>query len=305
MPASKISPPALPLSDLLQSWILVLKAENKAKSTVYNYGNHVKRYITWCEQRGQVPRIDRALVNEWTAEQLADEIEPVTVKMRQLALRRLSAWMDAESDIDYTDQLLGLRSPKLPEKLVTPLTDIQLKVLLAACEGTGLRDIRDMAILRLMTETGMRAGEVIGLHVADLDLPTRTVTIRKSKTGRGRTVNFSPKTGVAIDKYLRRRRNHVLADRPQLWLGEREKGLSYMGLRYSILARAELAGIKGFHLHRLRHTAASRWLTAGGSEQGLMQRAGWRSRQMLDRYTRYTAEERAAAEADRLNLGDL
>jgi integrase/recombinase XerD len=36
-----------------------------------------------------------------------------------------------------------------------------------------------------------------------------------------------------------------------------------------------------------------------------MQVAGWRSREMLDRYTRATASERAADEARSLGLGDL
>src|SRR6185437_12492402 len=36
-----------------------------------------------------------------------------------------------------------------------------------------------------------------------------------------------------------------------------------------------LAGIKDFHPHVMRHTAADRWLSAGGSEGGLMAIAGW------------------------------
>ena len=55
----------------------------------------------------------------------------------------------------------------------------------------------------------------------------------------------------------------------------------------------------------LRHTAAHRWLAAGGTEGGLMAVAGWSSREMLDRYARATAAERAAAEARNLNLGDV
>lgn len=36
-----------------------------------------------------------------------------------------------------------------------------------------------------------------------------------------------------------------------------------------------------------------------------MMMAGWSDRSMLDRYTRGTAQERAMAESQRLNLGDL
>ena len=73
----------------------------------------------------------------------------------------------------------------------------------------------------------------------------------------------------------------------------------------ALLKRAELAGIKDFHPHQLRHTFASRWLGAGGTEGGLMSVAGWSSRDMLDRYSRATASNRALDEARGLGLGDL
>ena len=69
--------------------------------------------------------------------------------------------------------------------------------------------------------------------------------------------------------------------------------------------RAEMAGVKGFHPHMLRHTAAHRWLAKGGSEGGLMAVAGWTRPDMLLRYTKAQASARAAEEAQRLNLGEL
>jgi integrase/recombinase XerD len=55
----------------------------------------------------------------------------------------------------------------------------------------------------------------------------------------------------------------------------------------------------------LRHTAASRWLAAGGSEGGLMAVAGWRRRDMIDRYAAATRASRAVEEARGLGLGEL
>lgn len=55
----------------------------------------------------------------------------------------------------------------------------------------------------------------------------------------------------------------------------------------------------------MRHTYATRWLRAGGSEGGLMAVAGWSTRAMIDRYTAASASERAAAEARNLALGNL
>ena len=88
-------------------------------------------------------------------------------------------------------------------------------------------------------------------------------------------------------------------------MGGGGKTFGYYGLNTSLKERAQAAGIKGFHLHLLRHTAATRWLRAGGSEQGLMSVAGWSTRGMIDRYTGASASERAAAEARGLGLGDL
>lgn len=98
---------------------------------------------------------------------------------------------------------------------------------------------------------------------------------------------------------------HRLACTPALWLGDRGKSLSYDGLYAALKYRAELAGIPDFHPHVTRHTAAQRWLSAEGSEGGLMAVAGWTRRDMIDRYTRATASEQVAEEARRLGLGDF
>jgi integrase len=156
-----------------------------------------------------------------------------------------------------------------------------------------------------MIETGARAGEVVNIAVADVNLREGTVVIRRGKGGKGRTIPIGPQATRAIDRYLRLRRPHRLADTPDLWLGDRGKGFSYYGLYSALIYRAEVAGLQEFHPHVLRHTAAGRWLAAGGSEGGLMAVAGWTRRDMIDRYTRATSARRAVDEARKLGLGDL
>jgi len=193
----------------------------------------------------------------------------------------------------------------MDQKVVRELTEEEIKALFAACQGKTFRDRRDEAIVRLMNETGARAGEVIGMSTSDIDLRDGRAVIRRGKGGKGRPVPFGPKTGRAIDRYLRMRRTHRLAETPNLWLGDRGRAFGYDGLYGALKRRAKMAGITGFHPHVLRHTAAGRWLEAGGSEGGLMAVAGWSRRDMIDRYTKSTSERRAAEEARRLNLGDL
>jgi site-specific recombinase XerD len=297
-------PPALNLAALLPSWELALRTERKSPQTIKSYGDGVRGFLRWCDQHGHFPALDRELVKGYVADLLEAGAEPATARARQLAVRRFSAWLEEEGEVD-DDPLLGLKSPKLDTKVTDSLTEDELRRLIKACGGKEFRDRRDEAIIRLMAETGMRAGELTGLTVADVDLNRGLVTIRPGKGGKGRVAPFGDHTARAIDRYLRARRGHRLAETDALWLGDRGKNLEYYGLHSALKYRAQLAGLTNFHPHLLRHTAASRWLAAGGSEGGLMAVAGWSTRDMIDRYTRSTAAERAAAEARALNLGDL
>jgi integrase/recombinase XerD len=299
-----VAPSDPDLPTLLDSWLLHLRAERKSPQTVKSYADGVRRYLAWCDSTGCPAVLNRPTVNAFVSDLLEGGAEAATARARQLSLRRFSAWLADEEEIPR-DELLGLKPPKLDHKIVPRLTDEQIRALLKACSGREFRDRRDEAILRLMLETAMRAGEVTAMTVTDVDLSRCIAVIRRGKGGKGRTVPFGAQTARAIDRYLRMRRAHRLADTPPLWLGDRGKGLNYFGLYRTLNYRAELAGIANFNPHMTRHTAAQRWLSAEGSEGGLMTLAGWTRRDMLDRYTRATAAERAAEEARRLNLGDL
>ena len=294
----------LDLTLLADSWALSLRAARKSPATLNTYGTGVRMFLAWCERTGAAPVLDRPTVGAFLADLLDQGAEPATALTRQRALRRFSAWLAEEGETDR-DEMLGMKAVKLDSKIVEPLTDDQLRALLRACSGRAFADRRDEAIVRLMIEAGVRAGEVVALAVADVDLRVLSAVVRRGKGGKGRVVPFGPQTGTAIDRYLRLRRTHRLAERLALWLGERGHAFGYDGLHKALGRRARVAGIEDFHPHRLRHTAAHRWLAAGGSESGLMAVAGWERPEMLHRYSRAQASARAADEARRLNLGDL
>lgn len=295
---------------LAQSWALALRAERKSPQTLKSYGEGVRQFLDWCEASEVEPFL-RSSLTAWVAGLLDGGAAASTARSRQLAVRRFSSWLDEEGEID-ADPFLGVKAPKLDQQVIEPLSDDELRALIKACavpKGAdpkeALRHRRDEAIVRFMLETGTRAGEVVALGVADLKLAEGLATVRRGKGGKGRVVPIGPEASLALDRYLRLRRHHRLADGPDLWLGDRGKRFTYDALHKSLKERATAAGITGFHPHKLRHTAAHRWLAAGGSEGGLMAVAGWARPDMLMRYTRAQASARAAEEAKRLNLGEL
>lgn len=294
------------MRELLEVWMISLRVENKAPATLRTYRTGVEQFATWCEKNGHEPVVAKRLVAQWIAEILAAGAEPNTANARLSAIKRFSVWLWEEGEQEL-DPLRGMRPPKLDERVVQPLTEDEIKALLRACKGSRFRDYRDEAIVRLLLETGMRAGECVALEVEDIDWIQGKGTIRRGKGGKGREFSFGPQTSKAGLAYMRKARaGHKLArTSPRLWLGMDSRLLGYSGLWTMLRARAEQAGIKQLNPHRLRNTLACRWLDAGGSEGGLMAVAGWKNRKMLDRYVKATAATRAAAESRKLGLGDL
>jgi integrase/recombinase XerD len=118
--------------------------------------------------------------------------QPATARTRQLAVRRFTSWLSEEGELE-PDPFLGVKAPKLDTKVTEPLTHDELRLLLRACtppKGSTpaemMRHRRDEAILRLMMESGARAGEVVALELDDVDAGAGTATIRRGKGGKGR-----------------------------------------------------------------------------------------------------------------------
>lgn len=292
------------LPKLLESWEIHLRAERKSPATLRSYTGAVKRYLEWCKVQGLPAELARRTVQTFIVGRLDAGREAGTVRTELRGLRLFSTWLAEEDEIER-DDLLTLKSARVDEKVVQRLTEDECRRLIEACAGKEFRDRRDEAIVRLLIESPCRSGDIVGMNVDDVQLARGLAVIRRGKGGKGRIISIGPITGRAIDRYVRIRMRHRLADTPALWLGDRGRTLAYGGLAATLRYRAKLAGLQDFYPHLTRHTAAQRWLEAGGSEGGLMAIAGWSSRQMLDRYTRSTAADRAVSEARNLHLGEL
>jgi len=293
----------LDLESLLESWLITLRGERKSTSTLKAYKAGVTGYLAFCE-RQQLPK---ALTKDGVRAFMASlaDTEPATARLRLQALKLFARWLAAEERFD-ADGVLAVRAPKLDDKAVPDLSEDEVRRMLKASKGPTFRDKRDYALLLLLTETGLRAAECLSLDIADCDLQTCSLLVRRGKGAKGRNVRFSASTAAALDRYVRARRAAGNPAAGPLWMSTTgQRRLSYKGMTDSLKKRAAEAGVPNFHVHRTRHTAAVRWLSRGGSETGLMAQSGWASRKMIDRYVKTAAEELASAEFDRLGMGEL
>lgn len=280
-----------------------LRVRNRSVNTIRSYVETADQFSRFIADRGmpaQASSVRREHVEAYI-EWLQAWAQPATVAGRHRSLRQFFTYLMDEGECER-HPMERLPSPTVPEKEVPIIDGAEIARLLATVKGTTFAERRDLAILRLFLDSGMRLSEMAGLRVADLDLRTNTVFIELGKGRRPRTAAFGDKTAQALERYLRLRAKHRYAAEEALWLAPKG-AFTRHGIIQMVERRGDQAGLD-LHCHMLRHTAAHNAAHAGLQETDMMRLFGWRSSEMPKRYGASAAAERALDAYKRLGIGD-
>ena len=192
-------------------------------------------------------------------------LAPKTVQRLATALRSLLRFWHLQGlisgPLDQAVPKVANRRPGLPR----PLESRQVRALLASCDGGTAGGRRDLAMLTLLARMGLRAGEVAGLRLDDIDWRLGEITIA-GKGNRRDKLPLPADAGEAVAAYLRHGRPSTALDRSVfIRIKAPHRGLTSGGVTQAVAAASRRAGLGTIYAHRLRHSAATAILAEGGS----------------------------------------
>lgn len=292
--------------DLLRSWRLRLMANRRSRYTVRNYlqaGQDLKAFM---ERQGcsmAVAAIKRSTVEAYQVDCMDRGLGEATICNRHKGLKQLFAFLVDDEEIDVSP-MARMPVPAVTEPDVPVLSDADVAALLGVCSGSSFTQRRNLALLTLMLDSGLRLQEVTDLSLESLATMEDGVISVLGKGSKWRDVAIGHGTVAALDRYLRIRRRHRYASSTdQLWLGQ-QGAITARSVGEIVAVTGRRAVLGAIHPHQLRHTWASNMKEAGAQHDELKALGGWSTDVMLQRYGRATLKRRAVASGRRLSVVD-
>jgi site-specific recombinase XerD len=235
-----------------------------AESTAIGYVDAVKPFLAGLDEDGlDLGELTAARVTAFVVARCPGQSRGAA-KMTVTALRSLLGFLHVEgliagSLVGAVPSAASWRLSGLPRFL----EDDQAQALLESCDPQTATGRRDLAILTLLMRLGLRAGEVAGLRLEDLDWRAGDLVV----VGKGRRSERLPlpvDVGEAITEYLRDGRPDSALDRTVfIRIKAPHRRLTTGGVTQVVVAAGRRAGLGQIYAHRLRHTAATSMLRAG------------------------------------------
>lgn len=186
----------------------------------------------------------------------------------------------------------ALQRVKAPNLLPqSALTHAQMRTLLAEIPTGTSEGFRNRAMLELLYSSGLRASELLGLHVRDLDLVHATVMV----TGKGRKQRVVPVGRTALrclESYLKAVRPFMVMamDEQALFLDRWGRKLSYNAFWRIVKTCSERTDIEKIHVtaHTFRRSCATELLRGGANMYHVKDLLGHESLNTLKHYAKLT-----------------
>lgn len=228
------------------------------------------------------------LRREYVPTRLDGDTSPLSARSIRnywVALRSMWTWATAELGIEHIVE--SINTPKVSDTIIEPLTQNEIARLLKCTPTTadGRRNPyhrRNVALILVLLDTGIRVSELCNLKRRDLDLETGRIAVINGKGNKSRMVYIGDRARRGLWRYLAE--NELAEDASPIFPNTDGFPLSRSRVRKIVANLGKRADVKNVYPHRFRHTFAIQYLRNGGDIFTLQRLLGHSTLEMVRRY---------------------
>ena len=239
--------------DLVAAFIAAKRIEGCSEKTLSYYGKTIEAMVLGIDK--PVQHITTDDIRQYlTGYQIRHKTAKVTIDNIRRILATFYSWLEDENYI-LKSPVRRIHKVKTAKVIKDTYTDEAMEQMRDNCDS-----LRDLAIIDMLSSSGMRVGELVALNRDDINFNERECVVF-GKGNKERLVYFDARTKIHLQNYLDSRTDHnpalfvtLRAPYNRLQIGGVERRLRYLGQRLSI---------PRVHPHKFRRTLATSAIDKG------------------------------------------
>lgn len=273
----------------IEAFLDYMRFEREAShNTVAAYAVDLADWSRFCEEEGTAlyPVVSEAL-SRYLLRMEAAGMSSSTRMRRAASISAFTRYLIYDGKIEADGSRIPL--PKRDKLLPKTFTEGEVERLLAACDDGTAEGERDRAVIEMLYDCGLRASELCGSKLADID-DAGGIMYVKGKGGKERIVPYVGTLKKVIRSYIAGARAELMKsaerDHGFLFVSKRGRPIDRVWLWHMIGERGAVAGIAKhrLHPHVLRHSFATHLQSRGMDLRTLQEMLGHASIGTTQRY---------------------
>ena len=215
--------------------------------------NHIRGFILYLQTKAKTPHRERPLSG-------------ATIQGYVRTLKAFFSWAEREGYL-VSGQIGRIPIPKSNSKVINTFTPEQINKLVSICQISNGDGQRNLTILLLLLDTGIRVSELVNIELEDIYLTEGYIKIKVAKGGKERIVPIGSLVQKSLWKYVNHSRPKPLTEKiSRLLLSDKGLPLTKSGVQQMLRRYGRRAGLNGVRCspHTFRHTFAKNYLLNGG-----------------------------------------
>lgn len=303
-----------PLEQLKQPWLL---AGNYAKKTRKDYEEAFDQFVGWMRAQGcagVLGELDPLIVRRWQFQLESLDRSVNTIRGYLASLKSFSRYLMEEritlgTDGQPVNLLDGVKVPPLPKSRPQVYKDGEVALVLSSFNPRTATGARNLSIIRLMLDAGLRLKEAVSIKVEDIDWESGAIHVRwqSAKRQKERTTYVGRSTLAFLLLYRDLQRTEFPGHQSfdELFLDWDGGPLTTSAFQCVLKRLKAKLGLKRLSAHQFRRTWATNYRKHQvGDLFSLQQEGGWEDLEVPQRFYVDTSlpRENRASVMDHLEL---